>query len=147
MFRVRVIAKGVRRALQLLDDRITSSARQALGQAAAYAAERARTTSTFKDRTGRLRRSIQRGAKSTYSLFVRTGARYALFVEDGTRPHVISARRARALRFVVGGTTVFRTSVRHPGTKATHFMRTARDNAEAQLTRFVEVGIRQAVSG
>ena len=39
---------------------------------------------------------------------------YAVFVERGTRPHIIKARRARALRFVVGGETVFAAYVVQP---------------------------------
>lgn len=141
----RIFAAGVREALQQLEARITAAARQSLGQAAAYAAELARGTTKFTDRSGRLRRGIVRGAKGTYSLFVKTRSRHALFVEDGTRAHPIRAKRRRALRFVVGGRTLFRKSVQHPGTKATHFMRDARDDAEGQLLRFVRAGVGDAI--
>jgi hypothetical protein len=43
-------------------------------------------------------------------------------VLDGTRPHLIRPRRARALRFTVGGDVVFAKLVRHPGTRANDFM-------------------------
>ncbi len=143
---VRVIATGVRAALRQLEARVSAAARQALGQAAAYAAERARATTTFKDRTGKTRRDINRGARGPFSLFVRAGGA-SLFLEDGTSAHVIRPRRARALRFVMAGTTMFRASVHHPGTKATHFVRDARNDAEQKLSRFAVVGIGQAVSG
>jgi hypothetical protein len=143
----RIVATGVREALHRISDGVAVVARQVLGQAAAYAAERARATTTFKDRTGELRRRIDRTAKGPFVQFVKASTRYALFVEDGTRAHVIRPRRRRALRFVMGGQTVFRTSVRHPGTKATYFMRDARDDAEKNLTRFFEVGLRPVVSG
>lgn len=42
--------------------------------------------------------------------------------EFGTPPHVIAARRRKALRFQVGGQVVFRSAVRHPGTRGTHFL-------------------------
>lgn len=45
-----------------------------------------------------------------------------IFVLKGTRPHLIRPRRAKALRFDVGGTTVFAKLVRHPGTRANDFM-------------------------
>lgn len=45
-------------------------------------------------------------------------AKYAAAVHDGTGPHIIKARRKRALRFEVGGKVVFARSVRHPGTQA-----------------------------
>jgi hypothetical protein len=44
------------------------------------------------------------------------------FVLDGTRPHVIRPRRAKALRFDMGGRTVFAKRVNHPGTKPNNFM-------------------------
>jgi hypothetical protein len=42
--------------------------------------------------------------------------------EFGSAPHVIYARRRKALRFTVGGRVVFRTAVRHPGTTGSHFL-------------------------
>lgn len=44
------------------------------------------------------------------------------FVLDGTRPHIIRARRAKALRFDMGGRTVFAKQVHHPGTRANNFL-------------------------
>jgi hypothetical protein len=44
------------------------------------------------------------------------------FVLRGTRPHIIRPRRAKALRFEVGGGVVFAKVVRHPGTRANDFM-------------------------
>ncbi|GHA94685.1 hypothetical protein [Streptomyces chryseus] len=44
------------------------------------------------------------------------------FVLDGTRPHVIRPRRAKALRFDMGGRMVFATKVNHPGTRANNFL-------------------------
>lgn len=43
-------------------------------------------------------------------------AKYAAAVHDGSGPHIIRARRKRALRFEAGGKVVFAQSVRHPGT-------------------------------
>ncbi|WP_234467785.1 hypothetical protein [Streptomyces sp. MBT62] len=43
-------------------------------------------------------------------------------VLDGTRPHIIRPRRARALRFEVGGEVVFAGKVRHPGTRPNDFL-------------------------
>ncbi|WP_329173335.1 hypothetical protein [Streptomyces sp. NBC_01477] len=44
------------------------------------------------------------------------------YVLDGTRPHVIRPRRARALRFQSGGSTVFAKVVYHPGTRPNNFL-------------------------
>jgi hypothetical protein len=45
------------------------------------------------------------------------------FVLDGTRPHIIRPRNARALRFDVGGRTVHAKIVHHPGTRANFLAR------------------------
>lgn len=47
------------------------------------------------------------------------------FVLDGTRPHLIRPRRAKALRFEVGGDVVFSKLVRHPGTRPNPFLQRA----------------------
>lgn len=60
---------------------------------------------------------------------------YAGFVMYGTRPHVIRARRARALRFFWPkiGRVVFFKSVNHPGTKANRFLERAMNQAAREL--------------
>lgn len=45
-----------------------------------------------------------------------------IYVVSGTRPHVIRPVRAQALRFQVGGRTVFAKIVYHPGTRANNFL-------------------------
>lgn len=44
------------------------------------------------------------------------------FVVNGTRPHLIRPKRAKALRFEVGGRLVFSQLVRHPGTRPDDFL-------------------------
>lgn len=44
------------------------------------------------------------------------------YVLNGTRPHIIRPRRAKALRFEVGGRVVYAKVVRHPGSKANDFL-------------------------
>ena len=46
----------------------------------------------------------------------------AVYLERGTRPHIIRARRAHALHFNWHGREVFFKSVHHPGTRARPFM-------------------------
>jgi hypothetical protein len=45
-----------------------------------------------------------------------------IFVSKGTRPHVIMPSNKKALRFVMGGGTVFAMRVNHPGTHPNFFM-------------------------
>ncbi|WP_228980121.1 hypothetical protein [Streptomyces sp. DH12] len=47
------------------------------------------------------------------------------YVLDGTRPHLIRPRRAKALRFEVGGRVTYAKIVRHPGTRANPFLQRA----------------------
>jgi hypothetical protein len=42
---------------------------------------------------------------------------YAQIVTSGSRPHIIQARTAKALRFVIGGQVVYARRVNHPGTR------------------------------
>lgn len=65
---------------------------------------------------------------------VTSHAPYSVFVHQGTRPHVIRPRNAAALRFKVGGETVFAMSVNHPGTRARPFLTNALARALRSLT-------------
>ncbi|OMB79285.1 hypothetical protein A5743_14390 [Mycolicibacterium conceptionense] len=81
-------------------------------------------------RTGNLGRTIGEGqihftGPRTVAGSVHAKADYALYVHEGTRPHVIRPKRAQALRFQIGGRTVFARLVRHPGTRARPFLRNA----------------------
>ena len=69
--------------------------------------------------TGKLARSIHYSVTGADNLRVHLFDRvpYGKFVISGTRPHLIEARNAKALRFTVGGRVVFAKSVQHPGTK------------------------------
>lgn len=84
-------------------------------------------------RTGNLRSSITHRTTlevgTRVRLSVSANARYAGWVHNGTAPHVIRARRAKALHFYwprVGG-WVFRKSVNHPGNAANPFLQDAVD--------------------
>jgi hypothetical protein len=78
--------------------------------------------------TGRLRSSGRMDIKVTS--FGPTGVvtfpvRYAQWVHDGTRPHIIRARRKKVLKFRVGGQVIYRPLVHHPGTRARPFLERA----------------------
>jgi len=145
---VKVDSAATRADLAKLQVEILSATRQILGQLAAFAQQHAKATTAFKDRSGRLRASIRRGQKGPWALFVAAGgrqARYAQYIESGSKPHEIKARRAKLLRFEQNGTVVFRKRVYHPGTKPARFMSSARDAAEAAATQFVESGLSAAM--
>jgi len=85
--------------------------------------------------TGRLRASIKSKRSRFFTLrpkvTVYSNVAYAGFVNDGTRPHIIRPRRAKALRFRVGGRIVYARVVNHPGTKARPFL----DRALEEIAR------------
>lgn len=89
-------------------------------------------------RTGNLGRSIREDPQRFAGPLRVTGgvtatARYAVFVHEGTRPHVIRPRQARALRFKIGGRIVFARSVNHPGQRAQPFLRNAGESVTQTL--------------
>ncbi len=49
-------------------------------------------------------------------------ASYVLAHHNGSEPHVIRPRRAKALRFVIDGRVVFAAKVDHPGSPGTYFL-------------------------
>lgn len=83
--------------------------------------------------TGNLGRSIQEDPIKITGTTVTTGvtatANYAAAVHDGTRPHVIRPKNVSALKFQIGGRTIFASSVNHPGTRPRPFLK----NAAAQV--------------
>ena len=76
--------------------------------------------------TGRLRASLRVQRRSFFGLRQRwtvgSDVDYAPMVNDGTKPHIIRPKRAKALRFKVGGRTVYAMVVHHPGTRARPFL-------------------------
>lgn len=87
--------------------------------------------------TGRLRASIRVERRSFLGLRSRwtigSDVEYAPMVNDGTRPHLIRPKNAKALRFRVDGKVVYAKVVRHPGTRARPFLdRALREVAAAR---------------
>lgn len=134
--------------LAALEKAILAEVRSGLFEGAEYARRVASQTTAWKDRTGAARGSIQHIDAGEFRQRVQAGGRLAphvQFLESGTRPHIIEARRARFLRFVQNGAVRYAKRVRHPGTKPTGFMKAARDEAEVATVRFVEAGINRAI--
>lgn len=150
MIGTEVRADGVIASLRSLRAELANGMVRTLERTAAEAKDLARSTTAFRDRTGALRGSIETRAagwtSDAYRAVVRAGAKQAVFVEAGTVPHVITARRAKALRFVVAGRVVFRGSVRHPGRRATHFMHNTAVAMEPLFVAHAREMVAQAVA-
>lgn len=100
-------------------------------------------------REGTLRDSIK-GRPTGGSANVSTGvieatAKHAGYMAHGTDPHVIRAKRAKALRWEDGGGVRFAQSVNHPGTKPDDFFergeQAADSDLQAAMTRATEEAI------
>lgn len=70
-----------------------------------------------------------------------SSAPYAKYVENGTAPHNIAPRNARALHWDNGGEDVFSPGVRHPGTKANPFV----EKAIKAMEPMMRIALRTAV--
>ena len=91
-------------------------------------------------KTGRLRKSIGvRRTRRGYEVVMGgSEAPYAGYVEYGVRPHLIKAKRARALRFEVKGEVVYARYVMHPGSKPRAVMSKALSEASKDFGRILD---------
>lgn len=80
---------------------------------------------SFKNRTGNLRRSIDRRVESASRGRVFVGEEYGKYVEFGTSAHTITPKGKKVLAFKVGGKLVFARKINHPGTRPYPFMQPA----------------------
>lgn len=125
MFGVTIKTDDFRRAL---DTFLATAARGAYegvkeGTAAAEGTARAAIKAQTKRRTGLLLDGTRGYATSSTTAKWVSTAPYAVFINAGTGPHIIRARRARALAFFnSAGVLTFRRAVRHPGTKPRPFI-------------------------
>lgn len=107
----------------------------------------ARTKHTFTNRTGDLERSIVGeivgSSETEHRGEIRAAKHYASFVDEGTRPHIITAKNAKALRWEDAEGVHFAKRVRHPGSRAKPFMHLAYYKAERVIIREIEIGVAQ----
>ncbi len=139
----RALVRKARAALAALERSILNGANRALENVAAAAEKAARATTAFNDgpRDGRhsnLRDSIEHTLLPDYRARLRAMAPHAIFIEAGTRPHVIKARRGPLLHFKIGGRWISTRQVNHPGTKARWFMRDAGEAVRPVFRRNLE---------
>jgi hypothetical protein len=130
------------RGLEVLKGETTDAADEALAEALRKALAEAKGTDKFREQTGALKDSLW--TDQSFSLnqargFLKADAKYASFVEYGTRPHPIFPRRRfgrlqfyweNAGRWFIGFPGQ---GVRHPGTKPTRFLQYAALEGETML--------------
>lgn len=104
------------RDLKTIERRVLDVARVGLGTVVKVAYRSILESTLFKDRTGELRGTTDIVDTGAFKKRLIMRAPHALFINEGTKPHVILPKNVPFLRFVVGGRVVFAKKVNHPGT-------------------------------
>lgn len=130
------------------DAQVIGALREAVTSTVVSTTALARNDHRWQNRTGATRESITgkatntgRGAKGEITIAEGPAGDNAVRLATGTRPHEIRARNARALRFEVGGQTVLRTAVQHPGTKPDGYLERAAAHAEGKIHGLVSAAL------
>ncbi len=122
---------------------ISEGIQRAVNMAATEGAAEAKTRHQFTNRTGDLERSIaalhDTATRQDYGSEIVALKKYASWVENGTRPHVISAKNVKALHFIWKDVPVFFKRVNHPGSKPHVYMGLAYFKAQRVLQRESEL--------
>lgn len=131
--------------LAAINNKIGSSLAAALEESAELVYEYAVENAPMK--TGKLKNSIKKkvvlGSHPHASVW--TSDKKAQWMEFGTRPHTITPKNGKFLRFQAGGRTVFARVVHHPGTKATHFMKRALVEQDGMIKNIFARAIANAI--
>lgn len=101
---------------------------------------------------GRLRKAIRSSrslslGEGLLQIKFKANVPYLPYVLEGTSPHLISAKAARALHWQGTGGDVFRRQVHHPGTKANPFNERAVFPLTPELRALFEAAIEAAMEG
>lgn len=94
---------------------------------------------------GNLRQSIEGRMTGSVSGVVHAKAKYAFFVHEGTRPHLIRPVKKKALANTRTG-EFFGKLVHHPGTKANPFMERAVRKSEGQIQRLFTDAVKTVIT-
>lgn len=140
------ISQAVPDALEF-DRALVGGLQRAVGHTVTVTTQKARSEHRWQDQTRATRESIEGEVDNTSNGATgEVGAgENAARLNDGTRPHEIRARNAKALRFQAGGGVRFARSIQHPGTKPDPFLDAAADAAGEEIERAVEHAIDEAL--
>lgn len=143
MITVEIKTDAVKRALEAYAQKLHAVAQDCLVAAtdAAEASARATIRATTTRRTGSLEESWAASWRAPFKRGLFNFSDHADFIENGTRPHVIEARRVRYLRFIVNGELLFRRRVNHPGTKARPFTALASAAGQMAMKASADAGV------
>lgn len=93
--------------------------------------------------TGQLSNSINyKLTDGGFRSVITVKAKHGIFIENGTKPHIIRAKNCKYLRFKQGGEIRYAKAVKHPGTKANPFLQPAiNSNAPQFLKKLEDLGV------
>lgn len=131
----KALKRKMKRAPERLDRNMTQAVRNSIGKVEGDAKRNAPVDS------GRLRSSIFSRMLGSKKGKVEVGAKYGIFVHEGTRPHIIRIRRKQVLANRRTG-QIFGTVVHHPGTKPQPFL----SDALKENRRYIENEFNQAIN-
>ncbi len=123
MFRIEIDSSEVKAAMAAGAAELVKDLRQAAAHASQVATRQMKASVPKKTRA--LEKSIEpklRATSNGASGEIVVGEDYASHVKHGTPAHRIEPKTKKALRFQVGGKTVFSRGVNHPGTKPNDFV-------------------------
>lgn len=146
---MRITAGSLQRLKAAHDKLIADTDREtedALEFAGRFAQDHVNRHPGFKPRTGGLQKAtrarVVRLASGTV-LKLTNNAKHAAAIDGGAKPHIISPKRGKFLRFVGrNGQAVFRRSVKHPGNRPYKFLY----RATRASGRVVERNLKQRLS-
>ena len=128
--------EAMRAKLQRIGDVLT---RQALADTALELEQYIGDEASKHHKTGALWRSVYK-AQTPSGWFIghdQQHAPHARFVIEGTRPHLITPKNKKALRWPSGGKFIFAKEVKHPGYKGDNYLQRAAAMAPAVFERHV----------
>jgi len=146
MFAIELDVDAVNDAFARLRSSLRIAGWDAIAAASKASLSRISGGAYFKNRTGKTAKSFSIERSGEWQGAIVSRSPVAAFMDRGTKPHPIVARRARALRFTIDGRTIFARSVRHPGTKARNIAETEAGLLPAELHAALTQQVTGAVS-
>ena len=156
MIRAEIIGdEAVIASLGAIPDRVTGLVRAAVEAEAialtAYVKEQKLSGQVLRNITGTLRRRTNYAMTGDLSASVGTNLVYAAIHEYGgqTRAHIIEAKNAKALAFQMGGDTIIRKLVHHPGSRMPErsFLRSSLRESRDRILAAIQAAVAEGTKG
>jgi HK97 gp10 family phage protein len=138
---------AVRAAYQAAPQRMSTEARDAVARSVFTVESNVKREAPVNKGSGggNLRQSVKGRMTGVASGVVRVEASYGVFVEEGTRPHMIRVRTKRVLADI-STKQIFGTVVRHPGTRANRFFTRGVDRSRPAIEGHFTAAVRRVFS-